>query len=81
MKWAMQQMDLLMPDVPATYSSIEYRDSSSAINLSVVMLFKSSLMNITRKQVSSPLSIQPLSVDLVMVTFLVLIRDNELTDF
>ena len=78
---AMQQIDLLMPGASAMYSSIESRDSSSATNLAPAMLFKLSLMNITRKQASPPLSIQPLSVDLEMATFLILIRNNESIDF
>ena len=78
---AMQQIDLLMPDASAMYSLIESRDSSSATNLAPAMLFKLSLMNITRKQASPPLSIQPLSVDLEMATFLILVRDNESIDF
>ena len=41
------------------------------------MLFKPSLMTAIRKQASPPLSVQQLSVDLEIVTFLILIRDNE----
>ncbi|CAF4264814.1 unnamed protein product, partial [Rotaria magnacalcarata] len=46
-----------------------------------MLVFKSSLMNITNKKAPPPLSLHPVTVDLEMATFLNLIRDNEMINF
>ncbi|CAF1069305.1 unnamed protein product, partial [Rotaria magnacalcarata] len=78
---AMQQTDPLEPDASAVLSYDESRNSSSTANAAHIMLFKSNFMNITGKQASSPLSIQPLTADFEMAAFFILVRDNESIDF
>ncbi|CAF1498606.1 unnamed protein product [Rotaria magnacalcarata] len=77
----MQQMDLTSPDTSTIFSSSTSQALSSTTNSDRMMSFKSSLMNVTRKKASPPLSFQPVSVDLEMAIFLNLIRDNESMDF
>ncbi|CAM4988101.1 unnamed protein product, partial [Rotaria socialis] len=77
----MQQMDLMPSDTSAIFSSSTSQALSSIINSDRMMSFKSSLMNVTKKKASPPLSFQPVSVDLEMAIFLNLIRDNESMDF
>ncbi|CAF1957957.1 unnamed protein product [Rotaria magnacalcarata] len=78
---AMQQTDPLEPDASAVLSYDESRNSSSTANAAHIMLFKSNFMNITGKQASAPLSIQPLTADFEMAAFFILVRDNESIDF
>ncbi|CAF5218188.1 unnamed protein product, partial [Rotaria magnacalcarata] len=68
-------------DTSTIFSSSTSQALSSTTNSDRMMSFKSSLMNVTRKKASPPLSFQPVSVDLEMAIFLNLIRDNESMDF
>ncbi|CAF3339940.1 unnamed protein product [Rotaria socialis] len=77
----MQQVDLVAHDASAVPPTTESRNSSSTTNTAPIMLYKANFMNMTRRKASQPLYIQPLSVDLEMATFLILIRDYESTDF
>ncbi|CAM2723479.1 unnamed protein product [Rotaria socialis] len=77
----MQQVDLVAHDASAVSPTTESRNSSSTTNTAPIMLYKANFMNMTRRKASQPLYIQPLSVDLEMATFLILIRDYESTDF
>lgn len=78
---AMEQVDLLTSDGSTMFSSNESRNSSTTANTAPIMFFKSNFMNMTGKKASAPLSLQPLTVDLEIATFLILVRDNESIDF
>lgn len=70
---AMQQIDSLAPDVSAALSYDESRSSSSTANTTPIVLFKPNLMNIEGKKHQHHYQFNPLTADLEMVTFIILI--------
>ena len=76
----MQRIDSIPPDY--SFHSSEMKTNSSSLRSNDRMLaLKSSLLNITNKKASPPLNVQPATVDLEMVTFLNLVRENEMVNF
>ncbi|CAF5197698.1 unnamed protein product [Rotaria magnacalcarata] len=76
----MQRMNSTGSNIPVTSSSNKSNSSSTSTS-DRMLVFKSSLMNITNKKAPPPLSLHPVTVDLEMATFLNLIRDNEMINF
>ena len=77
----MQQMDLIVPDMPTISLSTTSLAVQPTISANRMLAYKSSLMNIANKKAPLLLSFQPVTVELEMASFLNLIRDNEMINF